>query len=310
VNSAGGIPCSAGCSAAAAVAQESQPEGWAARLELRLAASGNRTCLTHRRHHGPLLVQKPLYPEPPLPPEPPLHPGASAGAAPCHLYVIHPPGGVVGGDRLGLEVDVAAGAHALLTTPAAGKFYRCAGVSLGRLRQSFDVSGLLEWLPQENIFYPGARSELSTRVQLRAGGRFIGWELACLGLPASAMVFDGGQLHQRSELWQEDRLLLLERLRLGPACLAPRWGLAGNTVLGTCLVYPASEALLARARERLSQLDCAGITLACTLVDGVLCCRGRAVRADRLREAFTQLWSTLRPPLTGRPAVRPRIWST
>ena len=281
-----------------------QAQGWAARLQLGFEAHGGHTCLTQRSHEGPLLVQKPLYPE--------AAPAAPPGtrAAPCHLYIIHPPGGVVGGDRLALEVRVQQGAHALLTTPAAGKFYRCAGESIGRLQQSFEVAGLLEWLPQENIFYSGCRSELTTRVRIEAGGRFIGWELGCLGLPASARPLDSGELRQCIELRHEQRLLLLERLRIEPACLAPRWGLAGQVALGMLLAYPAEQALLAEVRARVETLDCAGVSLACTLVDGVLACRGQALRTDRLRETFVQLWSALRPALAGRSAVRPRIWST
>ncbi len=282
---------------------DAQDKGWAARLRLRLEARGACTRLTARSHEGPLLVQKPLYPEP----ETPM---GGVCAAPCHLYIIHPPGGVVGGDRLALEACVAGGAHALLTTPAAGKFYRCAGQSLGTLHQCFEVEGLLEWLPQENIFFPGCHAELATSVRLKGAGRFVGWELACLGLPASERALESGRLRQRIELWHEERMLLVEPLRIESDCLAPRWGLAGHVALGTLVVFPAGEALLAQVRARLEVLDCAGLSLACTLVDAVLCCRGLAQRADRLREAFVQLWSTLRPAVAGRGAVRPRIWAT
>ncbi len=282
---------------------DAQDRGWAARLQLRLEARGECTYLTARSHEGPLVVQRPLYPEP----ETQM---GGVCAAPCHLYIIHPPGGVVGGDRLALEVRVEGGAHALLTTPAAGKFYRCAGESLGTLHQHFEVEGLLEWLPQENIFYPGCRAELATSVRLKASGRFIGWELGCLGLPASERGLESGRLCQRIELWHEERMLLVEPLRIESDCLVPRWGLAGHVALGALLVFPAGEALLAQVRASLEALDCAGLSLACTLVDGVLSCRGLALGADRLREAFVQLWCTLRPAVAGRSAVRPRIWAT
>ena len=55
-------------------------------------------------------------------------------------------------------------------------------------------SGALEWLPQENIFYPDAAAELLTTVRLRGRrGAFIGWEIACLGLPASAQDLNQGR---------------------------------------------------------------------------------------------------------------------
>ena len=91
---------------------EAGPAGWVARLALRFEQRAGRTVLAHRSHEGPLAVQKPFYPEGDV----------------CHVYLLHPPGGVVGGDRLTIEIEVASDAHAVITTPAAGKFYRSAAV--------------------------------------------------------------------------------------------------------------------------------------------------------------------------------------
>ncbi len=110
---------------------QAEPEGWRAELRLGFARSGERTVLAERRHVGPLQVQRPFYPE---------------GGRFCHVYVLHPPGGVVGGDELRLDVDVAGHAHALVTTPAAGKFYRSRGpraLQLQILRVAPHAS--LEW---------------------------------------------------------------------------------------------------------------------------------------------------------------------
>jgi urease accessory protein len=284
-------------------------EGWQARLELRFQASEARTRLAHRRHYGPLLVQRIFHPE------------AAAGAGaltaePCHAYLVHPPGGVVSGDELQLAVEVESRAHALLTTPAAGKFYR-RGPPIGveprvaRLTQTFAVDdGVLEWLPQENIFYPDSAVELATRVCVAAGARFIGWEIGCLGLPASGATLGSGVVRQSFELWRGAAPLLLDRLNIGHSCLAARWGLAGFSALGTWLAYPASEQELSVARATATPMNCADLTLACTLVDGALCCRGVAARADRLKQAFIDLWRALRPQLLGRAAIAPRIWAT
>jgi urease accessory protein len=283
-------------------------QGWQARLELRFEAEAGRTRLAHRRHHGPLLVQRVFYPEP--------------TAMPAHAYLLHPPGGVVSGDQLQLEVEVCRGAHALLTTPAAGKYYRRTGLDaaggrdtgaarVARMTQTLSVSGgVLEWLPQENIFYPDSAVQLSTRVRLDDGARFIGWEIGCLGLPANRATLGDGTVRQAFELWQRDAPLLLERLNIDRSCLAARWGLAGHTALGTWLALPATERELTLARAALAALNCADTMLACTLVDGVLSCRGTALRADRLKQAFIDLWRALRPALLGRAAIAPRIWAT
>ena len=306
-------------------------QGWQARLQLRFEADAGRTRLAYRRHHGPLLVQRVFYPEPA---GTSAVPSVTPAAQPAHAYLLHPPGGVVSGDQLQLEVEVCRDAHALLTTPAAGKYYRRATLDarcqvdahgavdagaaraarVARLTQTLCVNGgVLEWLPQENIFYPDSAVQLSTRVRLDDGARFIGWEIGCLGLPASRATLGDGTVRQAFELWQRDAPVLLERLNLDRDCLSARWGLAGHTALGTWLAYPATERELALARAALTGLaavNCADTIVACTLVDGVLSCRGTSARADRLKQAFIDLWCALRPALLGRAAIAPRIWAT
>ena len=278
--------------------------GWQGRLQLRFEADAGATRLAQRQHHGPLLIQRVFHPEPSV--------AGAAGAQPCHAYVLHPPGGVISGDELTLEVSVQREAHALLTTPAAGKFYRRGSEArVARLTQTLTADGgVLEWLPQENIFFPDSAVELSTIVRLQAAARFIGWEIGCLGLPANQASLGGGAVRQSFELWHAGAPLLLERLNIAHACLASRWGLAGHAALGSLLAYPAGSDHLATVRAAAAGLNCADMTLACTLVDGVLICRGLAARADRLKQAFIDLWCALRPELLGRPAIAPRIWAT
>jgi urease accessory protein len=235
-----------------------------------------------------------------------------ATAGPCHAYIVHPPGGVVSGDDLSLTTRVAPQARALLTTVAAGKFYRSPdAVRAGRLSQTFELDdGELEWLPFENLYYPCAVVDLNMRVDLTGESRFIGWEIGCLGLPAQALAFQEGRVHQRIELRHAGSLLLLEQMNFHSESASATWGLAGHGAFGSWLAYPARSIELDQARSLSKPWVDAGVTVAWTLVDRVLCGRGRASRADQLRAAFIDVWCSLRSSLLGRHPHRPRIWAT
>lgn len=266
--------------------------GWRASLDLELAARGGRTVLARRSHVGPLVVQRPFYPEGDV----------------CHLYLVHPPGGVVGGDRLELRVLAQDGSHSLITTPAATKFYR----SEGRVAyQSQDISldaACVEWLPQETILFPDAYAHIATRVRLTERSRFIGWEIVCYGRPASGLPYSSGRANQDFELWLNDTPLLLDHLRLDGAseAMQARFGLSGHVSLGTMFAFPADDALLDLARS----VRVEGVLAASSKVDGVLVTRAAGAQADAVRRHLALIWSSIRPHVAGRPATAPRIWST
>lgn len=272
-----------------------QAAGWQAQLELGFEARAGRTVLIRRQHTGPLAVQKPFYPE----------------SGTCHVYVLHPPGGVVGGDRLSIEMNLTQGAHAVITTPASTKFYRSSGalsVQAHSLKVAEDAT--LEWLPQETILFAGCRVTTTTRAALAPGARFIGWEIFCLGRPAANESFDKGACRQRFELWQEAVPLWVERAKLegNSHLLSAPWGLRGHTVFGTLVATPANEALQAAVHERITPDKHA--LFSATLIDEVLVCRYLGDHAEAARRCFTNAWSMIRPGLLGRTACPPRIWRT
>lgn len=275
------------------------PAGWQARLELDFARQGERTVLARRRHVGPLAVQRPFYPD---------GPGAQGGA--CHVYLLHPPGGVVGGDALDIVVNAGAGSRALVTTPAAGKLYRSAG-SCARLSQRLvvDEDAQLEWLPQPTIAFAGVNARMSTRVDLAPGGRFIGWEIVCLGRTDSGERY-AGQLGLSLELWRDGAPLWVERARYeDDELLAAPHGLRGYPVSGTLLASPAPHAdVLAAIR---AAMDGHGTELAgASSVDEVLALRVLGPQAEVVQRALVDAWALLRPALFDRPALAPRIWAT
>ncbi len=241
------------------------------------------------------MVQSPFYPEGPV----------------CHCYLLHPPGGVVGGDGLALSAALRDDAFTLLTTPAATKLYRSAG-PCARIEHELRVADgcVLEWLPQETLAFSGARAHLSTRVHLGATARFMGWEALCLGRPASGEQFDAGELRQDLELWRDGEPIVIERNAFGADLPMMRqgWGLAGRRALASLLLYPAEEHLLSAARRVIDEFDDG--TAAATEVDGVLACRVIGDDMLAVRNLLVDLWRALRPPLLGRDAVAPRIWAT
>lgn len=287
-------------------ARSCDADGWRARLELGFEAGDGRTVLRRRRHFGPLRVQRGFHPE----------------GFPCHSYLLHPPGGVVGGDRLEIDVTVADAAHALITTPAAGKFYRSAGPE-ARQRQQLRVGAgaALEWLPSLNIVHAGARVVLRSRFQLAAGSRLLAWDMLGLGRPGSGDRFEYGSVDSGLEVIAGDHPILSERVRIdgdGPLRHA-RWGLQGQRYLATLLAWPATPALLAMVRAGIG-CDARPGRVACTLLPGpgspapdaggLLVCRWLAGDGEALGAAMVQAWFLLRPPVLGRPACPPRIWAT
>jgi urease accessory protein len=270
---------------------------WHAALKLRFARRGDETLLLDRSHRGPLRVQRPFYPE---------------SKRVCHVYLLHPPGGLVSGDRLNIDISVDSRAWGLLTTPGAGKFYRSDGRRSVSQSQHLNIAdgGVLEWLPQENILYDGTRAETLTRVNLQASARFIGWEISCLGRPASGERLRNCQLRQRFELWRDDLPLWLERSRYGDhsSLMEGAWGLRGCTVVGTLVCTSGDTALLEAVREQVSVGTDA--LFSASQLDEVLVCRYLGDQAQEARAALVQAWRVLRPAVLGADAAPPRIWNT
>jgi len=277
----------------------SAAQGWDARLALRFARRDERTVLVERAHRGPLVVQKTLQPE---------------GPGVCQAIVVHPPGGIAGGDRLALAIDVERDAHAQLTTPGAAKWYRTTGAFARQsLTARVGAGATLEWLPHETIVFDGARAELSTVVELSGDGLFVGWDVVSLGRTASGEGFANGVYRQRTELVRDGALIWAERTAIaaGSPLLASPVGLYGSPMFGTFAVAAPviADDLLAACRGAAPDAG-GGIVGALTRVPGVLVARCRGNSPEAARAWFTALWTLVRPALTGRPAVPPRIWNT
>jgi urease accessory protein len=273
--------------------------GWSAELRLDFVARTGRTVLERRAHQGPLVVQRPFTPE---------------GPDLLHVYLLHPPGGIVAGDVLSTQVRLGRGSRVLFTTPAAAKVYR-GRPGAGSSRQWQDLRAgpgcSLEWLPQETIVFDGADVALGSVAHLEADAAFIGWEVLCFGRPAMGERYARGVCRQHFEIWRDGRPLCLERMRVeaSGALASATWGLGGRPISGTFLASPSAATTMDLLRARCADLP-AGDLAAVTELDGVLLARYLGGSTERCRRLFIELWTVLRPPLLGRPADRPRVWAT
>lgn len=273
---------------------------WNASLALDYTRHADKT-VAHFRHSGPLRILQSLYPE---------------GPGICHNVIVHPPGGLVGGDTLDLTFSAGAGAHGLITTPGATRFYRSTGErALQNTRLSLQAGARLEWLPLEAICYSGCLAENRLTLDLAPGAELIGWDVTAFGLPVANQPFERGQFCQHIELpgvW-------LERARIAAAdklLLDSPLGLAGQRCMAS-LFFVAGSKLERQRREQ--ALDCARAVIeahplrasaGATSPDGqVVVVRVLAPLVEPALGLLKEIWQAWRGHFWQLPAAAPRIWA-
>jgi urease accessory protein len=241
------------------------------------------------------MIQRPFYPEGPV----------------CHGYVLHPPGGIVGGDRLSIDVQCTNNAAGLVTTPGATKYYG----SDGRLAQQYQHitvhDGNFEWMPQESIFFDRCIASQQLRIDLQSASRFIGWDINCLGRPAGNHQFKVGCVSSRFDIHVDEQPILLERLRVnGEEDVSRSSGLRGATTNAIMVAYspvPFLAELLDGVRGIINQTQQFSVT---QLNKNLIVVRYLGGSSEQAREGFIAVWQMLRPIIMQRQAVLPRIWAT
>lgn len=273
---------------------------WHARLQLDYRLEAGRTVARYL-HEGPLRVLQSLYPE---------------GDAICHNVLVHPPGGLVGGDTLDISAQLAPGAHALITTPGATRFYRSEGaLALQRTQLTLAEGARLEWLPLEALCYNACHAENHLTLNLAPGAEMLGWDVTALGLPGAQLPFERGQLVQHIELpgvW-------LERGRISAAdqrLLSSPLGLAGHKCIaslfwatGSPLERERRDTALALARDLISAHPLAASAAATSPNPQVVVVRVLAPLVEPAMELLQRIRSAWRGHCWELAGTKPRIWA-
>jgi urease accessory protein len=274
-------------------------------LDIAFAMRQGVTRLTRNAHSGPLRVLKPFYPE---------------GSC-CHIYLLHPPGGLVLGDELTINVHAQTGSSVLLTTPSAGKIY---GVKHAQEQQiqhvniHIDEDASVEWLPQETLVFSGANAALLTRIHLAANAKLVMWDVVCLGRPASQLLFEQGQCLQAIHIERDGIPIFIERnfIEGGQVLQHSEWGLNGDHSRGTFIASSKTsrEQRMAFIDYLTQRFKVAGEDQkhrwGITQKDDLCIARYLGDSAVVCRQGFEYLWQQLRPAMLNKSATVPRIWAT
>jgi urease accessory protein len=276
------------------------PDHCDARLSLGFTDDAGTSRLTERSHFGPLRVQKALYPE---------HPSV------CHAIVVHPPGGIVGGDALSIVTKVGDNASAFITTPGAAKWYKANGKhSSQKIELEVGANASLEWLPQETIFFDHADVRLEQSVSLQKDATYIGCDILCFGRTASGESFGSGRISQRYAIKREGKLIWYEQgaLLADSSDMQSPLSLGGKTVCATLIAagkqIPA--ALMNTIREEADAIASQPNSFGISQLKTVLVARYLGDSSEEARQIVARVWQLLRPALLARDAVIPRIWHT
>ncbi len=276
------------------VIHKAQP--WHGKVGLIYGQRQGKTEMQRCFTQAPFRIQRPFYPE---------------GDRICHTVLLHTAGGIVGGDRLSLDLELQPESHVFLTTAAANKIYRTNGETArqdGVINQA--PGSILEYFPQEMIVFDGAEYHQSLRINLAPRAVWCGWEILRFGRTARGEKFISGNWRGLTEIWQGDELLWGDRQWLpgNPEVFAAWNGLNNQPVVGSLALVglEINEAQITELRQTMAVLQkgLGGIT---QLPQGVLC-RYRGHSSTEVKRWFLSLWQNWRSLYAPQPPILSRIW--
>ncbi len=218
--------------------------------------------------------------------------------------IVNTGGGLLGGDRLTLEIEAQADADLMITSQSAEKVYRAAGAA-SEIEVNLEVceGARLHWLPMETILFSGARFNRRITADVAADGELLIAEMTVFGRIAMGERMGPGRLGDIWRIRRAGRLVFADNLVLDGdiGALLDRPAVTGGqpAVAGLLLVSPRAESLVETARDLLTD---AGIDAGVSAWNGMLCARLMSSDPARLRTSF----ATLTAALGGRET--PRFW--
>jgi urease accessory protein len=268
--------------------------GWQGRLQLTYRYHRDRTQAIQCQGTAPLKVQRSFYPE---------------SDAICHNTILHTAGGVVGGDKLQIDIDLQPQSRAVITTAAAGKIYGSNGaIASQSIIQNVGENACLEWLPQETIVFDGAIFHQHLQVNLAATATWIGWEINRFGRTARGERFTSGEWRSATEVYRVGKPVWIDRQQLlGDNMVDSIHSLAGHSIVGSLawIGGEVSKDLVSTARSIFGgESSKIGVT---RLTEGLLC-RYRGDSTTEVRQWFTAVWHLLRHSCLDSPPIHLRVW--
>jgi len=273
---------------------------WRAELKLDYTRESQRSVARYL-HQGPLRILQSLYPE---------------GDQICHNVLVHPPGGLVGGDILDIQITVAEGAHGLISTPSATRFYKSGGqAALQQVVATLDPGARLEWLPLEAIAYNDCEATNRAVFNLAPSAELITWDVTALGLPSSNMAFTQGHFQQHIEIsgvWLERGNIRGDDTRW----LNSPLGLAGDKCIASLVFASGSNIEAHRATQALEAARDVIETHPLRLQAGITCAHPQVIvlrvmspLVEPTMDLLKKVWAVWRHTLWNLPSTPPRIWS-
>lgn len=306
-------------------AKQMPAQNWFASLSMTFAKRADKTALVHSTRYGPLGVQRTFNPD-------------KTGCA--HVYILHPPAGIVSGDTLVLHASAKTKAKVLITTPGAARFYRARLADTASSLQTQKVEltagnkASLEYLPMETLVYNRANALNKTTINVKGSGQYIGWEITCLGLPHIGQAFEQGSLTQSITLFHNKKCVFHDNMAISKqegvdnALMNQRVALGGHHVVGNMIVYDGAANLkqaslqldttftahlIKVCRDAISAFDLeleTDVLIAVTEIQNVIIIRYLGSSSEQCRNIFAAIWKDVRPIMLNMQGIAPRIWHT